>query len=287
MINTYSFLSLQNVFILIIKLRCVSCSEYSLFKEQQGPLWGCGSREWGSCPVFNLGPSLTAQGRTSCLAWKRRPIVASVVPANGPRGRKASLLGSMGTFHPVHTGLKGAVFKVMSSLSPGRFHPQMKGSPQSSDKTEGLHANGQVTTSVHWERRSKKTRASPGEKDIFAEGKKSWEKEQQQQIFSWSPRCYTENLASASHHAPLHPSCEQMWSSWCKTLSPSQGPGQRRTEDMPMHRYQGPPARRTCLLLGLKEAEAAGATQQPTSDLWSTSACALRRYLKIKYSLFS
>lgn len=75
--------------------------------------------------------------------------MASVVPAYGPRGRKASLLGSMGTFHPVHTGLKGAVFKVMSSLSPGRFHPQMKGSPQSSDKTEGLHANGQVTTSVH------------------------------------------------------------------------------------------------------------------------------------------
>ena len=121
MINTYSFLSLQNVFILIIKLRFVSCSEYSVFKEQQGPLWGCGSREWGSCPVFNLGPSLTAQGRTSCLAWKRRPIVASVVPANGPHGRKASLLGSMGTFHPVHTGLKGAVFKVMSSYSIHRW----------------------------------------------------------------------------------------------------------------------------------------------------------------------
>ena len=30
----------------------------------------------------------------------------------------------------------------------------------------------------------KKNRASPGEKDIFAEGRKSWEKEQQQQILS-------------------------------------------------------------------------------------------------------
>lgn len=97
-------------------------------------------------------------------------------------------------------------------------------------------------------------------------------------------------------HAPLHPSCEQMSSSWCKTLWPSQRPEQRRAENMPVSRYQGPPARRTCLLLGLKEAEAAegrftscgaGATQQPTRDPWSKSACALRRYLKIKYSLFS
>lgn len=75
--------------------------------------------------------------------------MASVVPANGPRGRKASLPGITGMFHPICMGLEGAAIKVMSSWSPGRFHPWMKGSPQSSDKTEGLHANGQVTTPVH------------------------------------------------------------------------------------------------------------------------------------------
>lgn len=276
---------------------CVSCSAYSLFKEQQGSLWGWGSREWGSCPVFSLGPSLTAQGRTSCLAWKRRPIVASVVPANGPRGRKASLLGITGTFHPIHMGFEGAAIKVMSSWSPGRFHPWMKGSPQSRDKTEGLHANGQVTTPVHWERRSKKKTEQVLERktSLQREGNHG-RKNSSSKYSAESKMLHGEPRICRYCHAPLHPSCEQMSSSWCKTLWPSQRPEQRRAENMPVSRYQGPPARRTCLLLGLKEAEAAegrftscgaGATQQPTRDPWSKSACALRRYLKIKYSLFS
>ena len=49
----------------------------------------------------------------------------------------------------IRMGFEGAAIKVMSSWSPGRFHPWMKGSPQSRDKAEGLHTNGQVTTPVH------------------------------------------------------------------------------------------------------------------------------------------
>ena len=61
----------------------------------------------------------------------------------------------------------------------------------------------------------KKHRASPGEKDIFAEGRKSWEKEQQQQILSW-----VQDATRRTSHLPLL-SCTptpQLWTNVVKLL---------------------------------------------------------------------
>lgn len=243
MTNTYSFLSLQNVFILIIKFRCVSCSEYSLFKKQQGPLWGCGSREWGSCPVFSLGPSLTAQGRTSCLAWKRRHTVASVVPANGPRGRKASLLGITGTFHP--HGLRRGCYQGDELLVPREIPSMDEGISSVKGQGRGTSHQWAGDHSCPLRKKVKKKQSKSWRERHLCRGKEIMRERTAAANTQLSPRCYTENLASAATVMhPYTPAVNKCGQVDVKLYDPARGLGKEEL--------------RTCLYQGIKSCQLEG-----------------------------
>ena len=138
--------------------------------------------------------------------------MASVVPANGPRGRKASLLGITGTFHP--HGLRRGCYQGDELLVPREIPSMDEGISSVKGQGRGTSHQWAGDHSCPLRKKVKKKTEQVLERKTSLQREGNHERKNSSSKYSAeSKMLHGEPRICRYCHAPLHPSCEQMWSS--------------------------------------------------------------------------